>query len=234
MKHHITQFVLWLSLLVPAGLQAAAGVAGAETGDKAKAQYAYFEAMRHKGSGHHAEAFDLLRHAIALDSTLAAAYSEVAGYYFTLRDAVTGYRSLLKAVDYAPGNRWYILSAAECARQIRDYSRADSLYGMYLALRPSDFDILMRRAEVCLLQGEPGKALDAYNRFEEQFGASESTILQKARIYHLMQAREQSYKEMERLIAENPRNVSYVLLLGDLYLDGERRLFGTSRYGAFP
>lgn len=222
MKHHITQFVLWLSLLVPAGLQAAAGVAGAETGDKAKAQYAYFEAMRHKGSGHHAEAFDLLRHAIALDSTLAAAYSEVAGYYFTLRDAVTGYRCLLKAVDYAPGNRWYILSAAECARQIRDYSRADSLYGMYLALRPSDFDILMRRAEVCLLQGEPGKALDAYNRFEEQFGASESTILQKARIYHLMQAREQSYKEMERLIAENPRNVSYVLLLGDLYLDGER------------
>lgn len=216
-------FILLLGILFSSvGLQAVAGEADEHTGDKAKAQYAYFEAMRNKGSGRHAAAFDLLRHAIALDSTLAAAYSEVAGYYFTLRDAVTGYRCLLKAVDFAPTNRWYILSAAECARQIRDYNRADSLYGLYLNLRPSDFDILMRRAEVCLLQGEPRKALDAYNRFEEQYGASESTILQKARIYHLMQAREESYREMERLIAENPRNVSYVLLLGDLYLDGER------------
>lgn len=210
------------ALLAPTLLSAAESGAGQTLRDENKARYAYYEAMRCKGSGEHAEAFDLLRYALSLDTTLAAAYSEVAGYYFSLRDAETGYRSLLRAVDFAPDNRWYILSAAECARQVRDYSRADSLYGMYLALRPSDFEVLMRRAEVCLLRGQPQRALDAYNRFEEQYGASESTILQKARIYHLMQAREQSYEEMERLIAENPRNAAYVILLGDLYLDGER------------
>lgn len=210
------------ALLAPTLLSAAESGAGQTLRDENKARYAYYEAMRCKGSGEHAEAFDLLRYALSLDTTLAAAYSEVAGYYFSLRNAETGYRSLLRAVDFAPDNRWYILSAAECARQVRDYSRADSLYGMYLALRPSDFEVLMRRAEVCLLRGQPQRALDAYNRFEEQYGASESTILQKARIYHLMQAREQSYEEMERLIAENPRNVAYVILLGDLYLDGER------------
>ncbi len=210
------------ALLAPTLLPAAESCAGQTLRDENKARYAYYEAMRCKGSGQHAEAFDLLRYALSLDTTLAAAYSEVAGYYFSLRDAETGYRSLLRAVDFAPDNRWYILSAAECARQVRDYSRADSLYGMYLSLRPSDFDVLMRRAEMCLLRRQPQRALDAYNRFEEQYGASESTILQKARIYHLMQAREQSYEEMERLIAENPRNVAYVILLGDLYLDGER------------
>lgn len=210
------------ALLAPTLLPAAESSAGQTLRDENKARYAYYEAMRCKGSGQHAEAFDLLRYALSLDTTLAAAYSEVAGYYFSLRDAETGYRSLLRAVDFAPDNRWYILSAAECARQVRDYSRADSLYGMYLSLRPSDFDVLMRRAEVCLLRRQPQRALDAYNRFEEQYGASESTILQKARIYHLMQAREQSYEEMERLIAENPRNAAYVILLGDLYLDGER------------
>lgn len=210
------------ALLAPTLLLAAESGAGQTLRDENKARYAYYEAMRCKGSGQHAEAFDLLRYALSLDTTLAAAYSEVAGYYFSLRDAETGYRSLLRAVDFAPDNHWYILSAAECARQVRDYSRADSLYGMYLSLRPSDFDVLMRRAEVCLLRRQPQRALDAYNRFEEQYGASESTILQKARIYHLMQAREQSYEEMERLIAENPRNAAYVILLGDLYLDGER------------
>lgn len=210
------------ALLAPTLLPATESGAGQTLRDENKARYAYYEAMRCKGSGQHAEAFDLLRYALSLDTTLAAAYSEVAGYYFSLRDAETGYRSLLRAVDFAPDNRWYILSAAECARQVRDYSRADSLYGMYLSLRPSDFDVLMRRAEMCLLRRQPQRALDAYNRFEEQYGASESTILQKARIYHLMQAREQSYEEMERLIAENPRNVAYVILLGDLYLDGER------------
>ena len=170
------------ALLAPTLLSAAESGAGQTLRDENKARYAYYEAMRCKGSGQHAEAFDLLRYALSLDTTLAAAYSEVAGYYFSLRDAETGYRSLSRAVDFAPDNRWYILSAAECARQVRDYSRADSLYGMYLALRPSDFEVLMRRSEVCLLRGQPQRALDAYNRFEEQYGASESTILQKARI----------------------------------------------------
>ena len=222
MKRFVCRVFMAWALLAPTLLSAAESGAGQTLRDENKARYAYYEAMRCKGSGQHAEAFDLLRYALSLDTTLAAAYSEVAGYYFSLRDAETGYRSLLRAVDFAPDNRWYILSAAECARQVRDYSRADSLYGMYLALRPSDFEVLMRRSEVCLLRGQPQRALDAYNRFEEQYGASESTILQKARIYHLMQAREQSYEEMERLIAENPRNVAYVILLGDLYLDGER------------
>lgn len=222
MKRFVCRVFMAWALLAPTLLSAAESGAGQTLRDENKARYAYYEAMRCKGSGEHAEAFDLLRYALSLDTTLAAAYSEVAGYYFSLRDAETGYRSLLRAVDFAPDNRWYILSAAECARQVRDYSRADSLYGMYLALRPSDFEVLMRRAEVCLLRGQPQRALDAYNRFEEQYGASESTILQKARIYHLMQAREQSYEEMERLIAENPRNAAYVILLGDLYLDGER------------
>lgn len=222
MKRFVWCVLMAWALLAPTLLPAAESGAGQTPRDENKARYAYYEAMRCKGSGEHAEAFDLLRYALSLDTTLAAAYSEVAGYYFSLRDAETGYRSLLRAVDFAPDNRWYILSAAECARQVRDYSRADSLYGMYLSLRPSDFEVLMRRAEVCLLRGQPQRALDAYNRFEEQYGASESTILQKARIYHLMQAREQSYEEMERLIAENPRNVAYVILLGDLYLDGER------------
>lgn len=222
MKRFVCRVFMAWALLAPTLLSAAESGAGQTLRDENKARYAYYEAMRYKGSGQHAEAFDLLRYALSLDTTLAAAYSEVAGYYFSLRDAETGYRSLLRAVDFAPDNRWYILSAAECARQVRDYSRADSLYGMYLALRPSDFEVLMRRAEVCLLRGQPQRALDAYNRFEEQYGASESTILQKARIYHLMQAREQSYEEMERLIDENPRNVAYVILLGDLYLDGER------------
>lgn len=222
MKRFVCRVFMAWALLAPTLLPAAESGAGQTLRDENKARYAYYEAMRCKGSGQHAEAFDLLRYALSLDTTLAAAYSEVAGYYFSLRDAETGYRSLLRAVDFAPDNRWYILSAAECARQVRDYSRADSLYGMYLALRPSDFEVLMRRAEVCLLRGQPQRALDAYNRFEEQYGASESTILQKARIYHLMQAREQSYEEMERLIAENPRNAAYVILLGDLYLDGER------------
>lgn len=222
MKRFVCRVLMAWALLAPTLLPAAESGAGQTLRDENKARYAYYEAMRCKGSGQHAEAFDLLRYALSLDTTLAAAYSEVAGYYFSLRDAETGYRSLLRAVDFAPDNRWYILSAAECARQVRDYSRADSLYGMYLSLRPSDFDVLMRRAEMCLLRRQPQRALDAYNRFEEQYGASESTILQKARIYHLMQAREQSYEEMERLIAENPRNVAYVILLGDLYLDGER------------
>ena len=222
MKRFVCRVLMAWALLAPTLLPAAESGAGQTLRDENKARYAYYEAMRCKGSGQHAEAFDLLRYALSLDTTLAAAYSEVAGYYFSLRDAEIGYRSLLRAVDFAPDNRWYILSAAECARQVRDYSRADSLYGMYLSLRPSDFDVLMRRAEMCLLRRQPQRALDAYNRFEEQYGASESTILQKARIYHLMQAREQSYEEMERLIAENPRNVAYVILLGDLYLDGER------------
>lgn len=221
MKRFVCLFFVAIGLLFPV-LSQAKGRDTVRLQDRNKAQYAYFEAMRLKGSGQHAAAFDLLRYAVVLDTTLAAAYSEMAGYYFTLRDASTGYRYLLKAVDFAPDNRWYILSAAECARQVRDYNRADSLYGMYLELKPSDFEVLMRRADVCLLKGDPQKALDAYNRFEEQYGAGESTILQKARIYHLMQAREQSYEEMERLIAAHPRNVGYVILLGDLYLDAAR------------
>ncbi|MCD8287314.1 MAG: tetratricopeptide repeat protein, partial [Porphyromonadaceae bacterium] len=190
--------------------------------EKEKAQYAYFEALRLKGTGQHAEAFDLLRHAIELDTTLAAAYSEVAGYYFTVRDAAAGYRSLLKAVKFAPSNPWYLLSAAECARQIRDYDRAVVLYARYLQIKPADIEVVSRLAETCMDKGEPQKAIEAYSRFEEQFGANENTILQKANIYYRMRDHEQSFEEMKSLIASHPHDVSYRLLLGDLYLESAR------------
>lgn len=190
--------------------------------DSAKAAYAYMEAVRLKNMGQRAAAFDLLRHALVLDSTQAAAYSEIAPFYFLWRDNRSGYRALLQAVKYDPDNRWYALAAAQCAMQVKDYTRAEALYAALLQKKPSDMELLDRLTDVCLLKGEPQKALDAYDRFEQQYGANETTILQKARIYHLMQEKERSYEEMERLIAEQPHNTAYITLLGDLYLDAAR------------
>ncbi len=196
--------------------------AASQPTDSAKAAYAYMEAVRLKNMGQRAAAFDLLRHALVLDSTQAAAYSEIAPFYFLWRDNRSGYKALLQAVKYDPDNRWYALAAAQCAMQVQDYTRAEALYATLLQKKPSDMELLDRLTDVCLLKGEPQKALDAYDRFEQQYGANETTILQKARIYHLMQEKERSYEEMERLIVEHPRNTAYITLLGDLYLDAAR------------
>ncbi len=190
--------------------------------DSAKARYVYYEAMRLKGEGRKNDVFDLLQHALALDSTFAAAYSEIAPYYFQLQVPEKGYNSLLQAVKYDPTNYWYIFSAAEVARQVRDYDTAQKMYADMLAGKPAEIDIIDRYAEVCLQKGEPQKALDAYSDFELHYGATETTILQKARIYLIMQQKERTYEEMERLIVSQPRNTSYVLLLGNLYLDAQR------------
>ena len=221
--------ILLFALLLPC--VAAAKTSVPAPGDSAKAVYAYLEAVRLKNMGRRAEAFDLLRHAIALDSTLAAAHSEAASYYFMLRDAQSGYRSLLRAVEYDPDNYWYSLAAAECAIQVRDYPRAEELYAKMLQKKPSDIDLLLRYGETCLMKGEPQKALDAYTRFEEQYGAGETTTLQKVRIYHLTQDRERSYEEVRRLMALYPRNAAYRVLLGDLYLDAERYDDAREAYG---
>ena len=77
MKRFVCLFFVAIGLLFTV-LSLAKGRDTVRLQDRNKAQYAYFEAMRLKGSGQHAAAFDLLRYAVELDTTLAAAYSEKA------------------------------------------------------------------------------------------------------------------------------------------------------------
>ncbi|MBQ8423048.1 MAG: tetratricopeptide repeat protein [Coprobacter sp.] len=218
MKRYVCIALLLLSLLCE-NMVAQSSI---HVGDSAKAVYTYMEAMRMKGEGRDGEAFDLLRHAIELDSTLAAAYSDIAPYYFQLNKIETGYKALLSAVQYEPDNYWYTFSAAEVARKIRDYDRAETLYAAMIAQKPTEIEVIERYADVCIQKEEPQKALDVYTRFENAYGATETSILQKARIYLLMNDRDKTYEEMERLIASNPRNTGYITLLGNLYLDAGR------------
>lgn len=218
MKRYVCIALLLLSLLC----ENMVAQSSSHVGDSAKAVYTYMEAMRMKGEGRDGEAFDLLRHAIELDSTLAAAYSDIAPYYFQLNKIETGYKALLSAVQYEPDNYWYTFSAAEVARKIRDFDRAETLYAAMIAQKPTEIEVIERYADVCIQKEEPQKALEVYTCFENAYGATETSILQKARIYLLMNDRDKTYEEMERLIASNPRNTGYITLLGNLYLDAGR------------
>ena len=79
---------------------------------KRKGEYFYLEAQRQKLLSNETAAFDLIKKAVEVDSTNAAAYFELANYYLALGRPEVSITVLEKARGYDKNNYWYSMMLA--------------------------------------------------------------------------------------------------------------------------
>lgn len=193
-----------------------------DSNNKRKFDFYFYEALNQKAQGNYAEAFDLLQHCHALDSTNANVLSELSGFYNVLQEKTKAYEYMQRAVEIDSHNYYYNMMLASLSRELDKREDAIDIYKKLLETTPDKTDIFMALAEVYNDNGDLEKAIEVLDELEQSVGVRESITLNKFRLYSMLSEKEKAFDEIESIIKKNPDDLNYILLLGDLYLqDGQ-------------
>lgn len=191
--------------------------------EQRKADYFFLEANRLKNNGKYDAAFDMYVRTLETDSLNAAALFELANFYLQLKRVQQTYDLLQKAVRIEPENYWYNLMYAGIAQNLNLPDQAITVYNRLIPLYPDKPELNYMLAEVYAQAGEIQKAVDALDRLEESTGLMESLSLEKFKLYKALENDPKAFAEINRLVKAYPHDVRYLVLLGDLYMDAERK-----------
>lgn len=190
--------------------------------DQRKFDYFFLEADRMKNLGKMDAAFDLLQQAASIDTSSAVVKYYLASYYLHLKKPQIAYDYLKDAAAKSPDNYWYNVMAANLAQNLGDGEQAVSLYRRLIKHNPDKPELNYMLAEVYAQKGDFQKAIEAYDQLEGYMGVIEPIILQKVKLYKALKQDDKAFSEVQRLIDAHPKDITYLILLGDLYLDSNR------------
>ena len=182
-----------------------------------KVDHFFHQALTAKALGNYDEAFDLLQFCYALDSTNAGVLAELGVFFSALGEKQYALDFFRRAVSFDPTNYYYNLMIAELSLELGLQQDAIDIYNRLLALYPERVELFFDLANVHADNEQWQKAIDALNKLEANVGISEVLTLNKVHFYLMLGERERAINEVRPLIAENPFDPRFYILIGDLY-----------------
>lgn len=180
------------------------------------------ESIRQRAAGNKDAQFALLRMAGDIDPTspevayalskLYADMSRVGGTDY--KDTVTAL--LEKAYRAEPANADYQEALASQYSNSGKYGQAQPLLADLYLKRPNE-ERLRQLVVLCDSNRSYGQAVRYIEELERREGMSEYTAIEKYRLFSLLNDDEHAFKAIEDLCAQNPYELKYRVLLGDLY-----------------
>ncbi len=183
----------------------------------------FFGAIRYKERGDYAEAYELLRAALAIDPEAPEALFEIGQMladYAAYGDTATYYRGLECMRQAALRDTFHSDISEQLAiyyAKSGNYTEAIDIY-LRLAERQPKASTLATLANLQEQATDYAGAIKSIERYEALQGRDESTSLVKFRLYSQMNDYSRAYAAIEDLYAEYPDNLAYRVLLGDLYM----------------
>lgn len=184
----------------------------------------FLEAICQKYKGHTDAAHELLSSALEINPNAAEALYELALIQLGLSPktdsllVAEGENMLVKAVQLAPSNRYYRETLAQHWINTGRYTRAAYMYEELVKENPTSENLgtLVRLHEVL---GDLPKALARVEQLITHEGLNNKTAMEKFRILLEMGQVAQAFGTMEQLSEENPQELAYRVMLGDLYME---------------
>lgn len=218
--------VLFASCGVHKGIQRRGkGVTSVSLSDAEQRRYNYYylEAIRLKAQNEYDAAFDLLQHCLAIDPTAASALYEISQYYLFLKMPFKAQEALEAAVANDPENYWYAQALASLYQEQNERDKTIALLEDMSRRFPDRRESLFLLVDQYGLKGDSDKVITTLDRIESLLGKSEQLSTEKFRIYLQMNQTQKAFDEIEGLVAEYPMDYRYRVLLGDLYLQNEKK-----------
>lgn len=184
----------------------------------------YLEAICQKQNDNIDAAYEILQHALEINPNASEALYEQAMIKLSLDARVDsilvkeGEQMLQKAVQLEPSNPYFRATLAERWVMTGKYARAARLYQQMVNEKPKSQDvaILTRLYEIL---GDYPNAIKTLEQLETLEGANEKTTAEKFNILYESGDVARAFGMVERVSEENPQELSYRVLLGDLYLE---------------
>jgi tetratricopeptide (TPR) repeat protein len=187
--------------------------------ERRKFDHFFYEALNAKAQGRYDEAFDLIRHCYALDSTNANVLVEMGTFYNVLQQKNEALAFFRKAVHYDSTNYYYNMVLASLSKELGLKQEVVDLYRAMVDRHPDKPELQFELASALADNGELQSAIDTLNKLEKNTGLSDVITLNKYRLYSMMNQKEKAFEEIQQVIDKNRTNPRYLVLMGDLYLE---------------
>lgn len=195
----------------------------AVTEQKQKSDYFYLEALKLKEEKEYDSAFELLQHCTRINPYSSATFFEIGQYYLTLKNIERGIECFKKAVDYDPDNFWYSQALANTYQQKGDSDNAIKVLQVMTEHFPSKQDPLYDLVDLYTQKKDYTSVIQTLDKIENLSGKSEQISMDKFRIYLQMGNNKKAFQEIENLSKEYPMELRYQVLLGDVYLQNNKK-----------
>lgn len=196
---------------------------GLSSENKRKFDYYFYEAMKAKAINKHDDAFDLLKYCQAIDSTNANLLFELGNYYNILDEKNKALDYYRNATKYDSENFYYNVAYASLCLEFKQYSDAIEEFEKLTKKDPDNTDLYIYLAEAYRQDGDTENAIKSLDRLEQIIGLNEKVSLQKFQLYNSMKQEAKAFGEIQKFIDKYPSNVKYRILLGDLYLQADKK-----------
>lgn len=177
----------------------------------------FFTALREKAIENVALAKELFGRVLQADPANDASMYELANLEKKQNNMTEAQGLLEKAVALKPDNEWYWVALADCYEKTNAIDKLELVFNQLIRINPGKADYYFDKANTCFLQQRYDDALAVYKQLEQKTGLTDDLVANRQKIYLKQGKVNQAAAEMEALIAANPGQIRYYLLLGEIY-----------------
>ncbi len=186
--------------------------------NKRKFDYFFYEGQRLKMTGDLNKAKDYFVQCLKIDSLSGTCFYELANIAIAAKNYKAAQDLLSNSVRLSPNNKWYQILLGDLYQQNKDIPKAIHVYESLVAKFPDNDEFIYILAQLYHNDKQFSNAIDTYSKLEKNIGINEVISTNKEKIYLEMGKEGLAYKEIEKLIDDNPYETRYYGFLGDLYL----------------
>jgi len=178
----------------------------------------FFSALREKTIENFKLATDYFARVLQLDPANDASMYELANIRKAQSDYPGAQELLERAVTVKPDNEWYWLGLADCyEKNVNDIPKLENVFNELIRIDGDKPDYYFDKANVYFQEKKYDDALAVYKQLEQITGPTDDIVAKRQVIYLKQGNVDQAAADLEGLIAANPQQIRYYLLLGELY-----------------
>lgn len=177
--------------------------------------YSFFEATKYQLNGNFDLAINLYQSCLKIDSSSSVCYYNLAKIYFQKKEFKVAEDYAGKAIHYHSENESYLYLAAIIYHQNNKIEQAENIFKKLIEKDDRNLDYYLSLANVYLQAEDYKKAIKVYDQINENFGISETIVLQKSKIYISQNKIPEARNEIEKLAKANANSLQYKRMLAD-------------------
>jgi tetratricopeptide (TPR) repeat protein len=185
--------------------------------DSVLMQQMYFEGLRKKTIDDQKGAAELFTRVLQVDAKNDAAMYQLAALKKVQNNPVEVVALLEKAAGLKPDNEWYWLALAQSYEQTNNIAKLQYVFDQLLRINPNKPENYFNKANALFIEQKYDAALAMYARLEQITGLNDDLVANRQKIYLKQGNVEKAAAELEQLIAANPNEARYYLMLGEIY-----------------
>lgn len=178
----------------------------------------FYSAVNAKVAENYSQAAEMLNRVLQMDPLNDAALYQLAELKSLKQDYTNAQGLLENAVAIKPNNKWYWINLADCYEKTNNVAKLEESLKQLTRLDAENPDYKLEYAKVLYFDKKYDESLSVYDQLIQiNGGLDDNTLAGRQKIYLKQGKIDQAATEIQQMIAANPGQVRYCLLLAELY-----------------